>query len=196
MEQRAYHGQVSPEAFAHALVAEFGSRNYRVHQLGEPDHLVVQIGRPEMPASGGQTSITVHLIEIDDGVMVRLGQQAWLGVAASLGVTALSALRNPFTLLGRLDDLAQDLDAIQLKERIWTTLESAADALGASMEMAEALRRITCEYCLTANPVGAPSCHACGAPLGEAQPVACRSCGFISPAETSICPECGSDLHD
>jgi hypothetical protein len=194
MEQRAYHGQVSPETLSDALFAEFGHGSYRVQQLGEPDHLVVQIARPMVPVSGGQTSITVHLIETEDGVMVRLGQQAWLGVAASIGITALSALRNPFSLLGRLDDLAQDIDALQLKERIWATLESTADALGASLELTEALRRISCDYCKTANPVGAPSCHACGAPLGEAQPIACPSCGFVSPAGTSLCPECGTEL--
>ncbi len=48
--------------------------------------------------------------------MVELGQQAWLGVAASLGQTAFSVFRNPFSLIGRLDDLAQDIESMQLSE--------------------------------------------------------------------------------
>lgn len=194
MEQRAFHGPITPQAFAQSLFAEFGRGDYLVQQVGEPDHLVIQIGRPQLPASGGRTSITVHLIETEDGVLVRLGQQAWLGVAASLGITALTALRNPFTLIGRLDDLAQDLISLQLREQIWTALEGAAEALGASMELSEALRSIKCEYCRTANTVGAPSCSACGAPLGEEQPVACPNCGFVSPPGRETCPECGQAL--
>jgi ribosomal protein L40E len=194
MEQRAYHGPVSPEAFSRALLSEFGGGGYQVQQLGDPDHLVVQIGHAGFASPGGQTSITVHLVEVEDGVLVRMGQQAWLGVAASLGTTALAALRNPFSLLGRLDDLAEDINSLQLKDRIWQTLDVAADSLGASLELSEALRRSICEYCNTPNPVGAPSCLACGAPLGDAQPLACPKCGFVSPAGTDTCPECGTEL--
>jgi len=60
----------------------------------------------------------VLIQKVEDGVSVQAGQQAWLGVAASLGYTALAALRNPFTLLGRLDDLAQDVEYIQLSDNI------------------------------------------------------------------------------
>lgn len=194
MEQRVYHGQIQPASFAQALIAEFDSSGYRVQQLGEPDHLVVQIARSDVPMSGGHTSITIHLISNEDGILVRLGQQAWLGVAASLGFTALSALRNPFSLLGRLDDLAQDISSLQLNERIWRTLDTTADSLGASLELSEALRRVSCQYCQTANQVGAPSCVACGAPLGAAQPIACPRCGFVSTAEVRLCPQCGLDF--
>ncbi len=67
--------------------------------------------------SGGQTALTVAVQTTEDGVIIEIGQQAWLGVAASIGHTALSALRNPFSLLGRLDDLAQDIENIQLKRK-------------------------------------------------------------------------------
>jgi hypothetical protein len=194
MEQRAYHGPVSPEAFSRSLLAEFGGGGYQVQQLGDPDHLVIQIGRTGFSSPGGQTSITIHLVEVEDGVLVRLGEQAWLGLAASLGTTALAALRNPFSLLGRLDDLAEDINSLQLRERIWETLDTTAESLGASLELSEALRRTVCSYCRTPNPVGAPSCLACGAPLGDAQPVACLKCGFVSTAGTETCPECGSAL--
>ncbi|MFP3855231.1 MAG: zinc ribbon domain-containing protein [Anaerolineales bacterium] len=196
MEQRVYHGPIHPPSFAQALVAEFDRTNYRVQQLGELDHLVVQIARPDISISGGHTSITVHLIENEDGVLVRLGQQAWLGVAASLGFTALTALRNPFSLLGRLDDLAQDISSLQLTERIWDTMDTTAASMGASLELSEALRRLACPYCDTSNQVGVPSCVACGAPLGKSQPIACPRCGFVSTAEVQICAQCGQDLAE
>ncbi len=194
MEQRIYHGEVNPEVLTRAVLAEFDQAGYQVQTLGDPDHTVIQIASTGGMHLGGQTSITVHLIEVEDGVLVRLGQQAWFGVAASLGMTALAALRNPFSLIGRLDDLAQDLTSIQLTDRIWACIERTAESLGASHEISEALRRLTCAYCGSANPVGGPTCVACGAPLGAAQPVACRKCGFVVPAGEARCPKCGTPL--
>jgi hypothetical protein len=194
MEQQAFHGNITPEDLAQALTGEFDRAGYQVQTLGDSDHLIVQIATPAFHPSGGQTSITVHLMEIEDGVMVRVGQQAWIGVAASLGVTALAALRNPFSLIGRLDDLAQDITSLQLTERIWDCLRRTAEGLGASHEISDALRRVTCPYCLSANPVGIPSCVACGAPLGETQPVACLKCGHVLQAGEDRCPECGEPV--
>lgn len=194
MEQRTFHGPVRPEDFASALVGEFDQGNLRAQVVGQDENLVVQIGSREFRASGGQTAISVHLATVEDGVLVTLGQQQWLGVAASLGQTALAALRNPLTLLGRLDDIAQDIGSLQITERIWQTLDSAAGSLGASQQISERLRRLTCPYCLTANPVGEARCLGCGAPLGQQQPVSCPKCGFVSPAGTAACPKCGAVL--
>jgi hypothetical protein len=120
-----------------------------------------------------------------------VGQQAWLGVAASLGQTAFSALRNPFSLLGRLDDLAQDIENIQLSERVWKVIDRAVVNLGASRALSERLSRITCDYCGSANPLGEGSCLACGAPMGAAHPTACPRCGFAIASEEECCPNCG-----
>jgi len=35
---------------------------------------------------------------------------------------------------------------------------------------------------------------ACGAPLGEAQPVACSECGFVSYPGAQFCSSCGAAL--
>ena len=72
--------------------------------------------------SGGHTALTINIQKVEDGIMMELGQQAWLGVAASLGQTAISALRNPLSLLGRLDDIAQDIENMQLSENVWNIL--------------------------------------------------------------------------
>ena len=176
------------------LIGEFDQGNLRAQIVGQGDNLVVQIASRAFRASGGQTAVSIHLAAVEDGVLVSLGQQQWLGVAASLGQTALAALRNPLTLLSRLDDIAQDIDSLQINERIWKTLEGAAESLGASQQISERLRRLTCPYCLTANPVGEAHCLACGAPLGLQQPVSCPKCGFVSQAGTATCPKCGTAL--
>jgi len=113
-----------------------------------------------------------------------------LGVAASMGWTALSALRNPFTLLGRIDDLAQDIESLQLAEEAWKVIESTAQNMGVSYELSERLKRYVCEYCDTPNAIGATSCVACGAPLGNIQPITCRYCGYILRKNETFCPNC------
>lgn len=180
---------------AQALLAEFNQGNMRAQTLGHSDRLVVQLGTRPDAMSGGQTAMTVTIQSLEDeGIMVELGQQAWLGVAASLGMSALAAIKNPFSLLGRLDDIAQDIENLQIKEKIWLVISKAAQAAGASAELSENLRRTTCEYCHVANPVGAPSCGACGAPLGRVQPGTCPHCGFVVKPGVRSCPNCNKPL--
>ncbi|MCZ2126498.1 MAG: zinc ribbon domain-containing protein [Anaerolineales bacterium] len=194
MERKIFHGNLQPADLARALIAEFNQGNLRAHSLGEGDKVIVQVGtRPDSP-SGGQTAMTVTIQSVEDGVMAELGQQAWLGIAASIGATAFSAIRNPFSLLGRLDDLAQDVQSLQMGERIWAVISQTARAAGASADLSENLKRVTCEYCHVANLVGAASCSACGAPMGNVQPVACRACGFAVKANEKVCPNCGKPL--
>lgn len=194
MQTRTLHGPITPADLAKALVAEFNRANLRAQAFGDAKKAFVQIASPGAPASGGRTALTVQLTAVEDGVMIQLGQQEWIGVAASLGLTALMALRRPLSLLSRLDDLAEDISSLQLANRVWQTIDRTAMGLGASHEISERLRRVTCAYCLSANPVGEPACVACGAPLGPSQPNACRACGFVPPAGAVTCPNCGQPL--
>lgn len=191
MERRIFHGKIKPVDIAQALIGEFNRGNLRAQTLGQSDKIIIQVGTHPGAMSGGQTAMTITVQTLEEGIMVEMGQQAWLGVAASLGVSALSALKNPFSLLGRLDDIAQDIENLQLRERMWQVVSKAARAAGASAELSENLRRTTCEYCHVANPVGAPSCAACGAPLGGVQPTTCKNCGFVVRKEEKTCPNCG-----
>lgn len=192
MEQRVYHGELTPSYLARALIARFNHGNMFAQQIGSDKQIVVQIATRRGALSGGLTTLSVSLQEIEGGVATQVGKQAWLGIAASLGVTALQALRNPFNLVGRLDDLAQDFESLQLSELVWETLESAAKSAGASFEMSERLRRLVCTYCSTANPVGEPACIACGAPLGKLQPNTCKNCGYVLNFDEQVCPNCGA----
>lgn len=175
-------------------MAEFNRGNLQAQTVGQANKLAVQITTRKGAQSGGQTAMTVSIQKVEDGIMVEIGQQAWFGVAASLGHTAISALRNPFSLLGRLDDLAQDIENMQLQEKVWRTIDRAATALGASHELSERLRRVICLYCDTANPLGEGSCIACGAPLGEVHPITCPNCGYAVTKEETTCPNCKRKL--
>ena len=194
METKIYHGEITPSDFAQALIGEFNQGNLRAQQIGKNREIVVQIGTRQMRRSGGDTAMTVTLKKVEDGIAIQVGKQSWLGIAASLGTTALAALRHPFHLLGRLDDVAQDIESLQIADRVWEVIEKTARIKGASFELSERLKRMVCTYCNTANEVGDPSCVACGAPLGDSQPDTCRHCGFVVHKEESICPHCKKRL--
>ena len=178
MDRRIFHGNIQPNDIAHALMGEFNRGNLSAQVVGSRTKWLCRSPRGMGQQSGGQTALTINLQKVEDGIMVEMGQQAWLGVAASLGQTAISALRNPFSLLGRLDDLAQDIESMQLNDRVWQIIDGAVATVGASYALSDRLSRVTCEYCGSANPLGEGNCLACGAPLGDAQPVTCPNCGF------------------
>ncbi|MFN2195669.1 MAG: zinc ribbon domain-containing protein [Anaerolineales bacterium] len=194
MNQRIFHGNITPDGLARALVAEFNRGNLRAQQLGRGKQIIVQIGTDRQRRAGGETALSVTLQQHKDGVIVSVGEQSWLGVAASLGQTAFSAIRNPFYLLGRLDSLAQDIESIQLTDNVWNVIDAYARNLGATQELSARFRRMTCEYCGVANEVGEKRCIACGAPLGKVQPRTCKNCGFIVRPGESICPNCHAPL--
>jgi len=194
MERRIFHGTCTPEDLARNLTAHFSRGNYTVQRVGQGDKVSLQISTRSQPTSGGQTAVRVDLNSLEDGVTVQLGSQAILGVAASLGMTAISALRNPLNLLGRLDDLAQDIENLQLTDEIWKVIAETTQSMGASYELSQRLRRVACDYCDTANPVGEGNCIACGAPLGRLQPITCPKCGFVIVRLEKICPNCQATL--
>lgn len=194
MDTKIFHGDLTPDALANMLIAHFNRGNYQVQRIGDGKRLAVQIATREKILAGGPTALTVTMEKVSDGVSVQLSKQAWFGVAASMGITALGALKNPWSLLERIDDLAQDLESLQLQENVLQALEEYARQHGTGYVLSERLQRLVCPYCLTVNPVGTPSCLACGAPLGESQPTTCPNCGFILDKHESTCPNCGKGL--
>lgn len=191
---RIFHGKITPDELASALVAEYNRGNLRAQKIGSGKQVVVQIASRQKPSSGGQTSLSVAIRKVEDGVSIQLGEQSWLGVAASLGQTALWAWRNPWNLIHRLDDLAQDFEYLQLSDQVWEFIEDTAYTVGASFELSERLKRLECEYCHSANPIGASNCISCGAPLGALQPSTCKNCGFVNEKGAKVCSNCGEKL--
>jgi len=194
MERRIFHGNITPTDVAQALLAEFDRGNLHTQLLGESNNLTVQVATQPFATSGGQTGLAINIQEVEDGVMVQVGSQQMLGVAASLGKTAISVLSNPLNILGRLDDIAQDVQSLQLVENIWKVIGEVVRTTGASHQLSERLSRLVCVYCATANPVGEPNCIACGAPLGKEQPFTCLKCGFVVRRDEERCPNCGQML--
>ncbi len=195
MDRRILHGNITASDVAQALVGEFDHGNTQTQILGNPSNLTVQIASSQFSRSGGRTAVSINLQQVADGIMVQVGELQWLGVAASLGQTAISALLNPLNLLGRLDDIAQDVSSLQLNEKIWQVIATVARTLGASQELSERLSSVTCEFCRSANPVAASTCAACGAPLGDSQPKTCSNCGFVLTHDEKFCPNCGQDTN-
>jgi hypothetical protein len=193
-DQRIFHGNLTPRDVAQALMTEFNRGNLRAQCFGNEKNLVVQIVTKDWQRSGGQTALSVTARKVEDGVSVQIGKQSWLGVAASLGQTLLTTWHNPWNMLYRLDDLAQDIESLQLTEQVNQVIEGKARQMQATFELSERLRRLTCEYCGVANPVGEASCIACGAPLGKAQPRTCKNCGFVVKTGEANCPNCGKPL--
>ena len=194
MPQRIYHGKITNSDLARAIIAHFGHGNLRVQQFGSGDTLVVQLATAPYAQSGGKTALSVSLQNVVDGVSVEMSKQTWLGVAASLGVSTIATLRNPLNLLNRLDDIAQDIEYVQLVENVWKVIDQSARALGSGFELSDRLNRYVCDYCNTANPPGEPSCIACGAPLGDIQPKTCANCGYIIKKYEKTCPNCGKTI--
>lgn len=194
MDRRVFHGKLTPTDIAQALIAEFNQGNLQTQLLGDDKNLTVQIASSQWSRSGGKTAMTVNIQPIEDGVMVQTGEQQWLGVAASLGQTAIAALINPLNLLGRLDDIAQDVSSLQLTERIWQVVTKVVNEAGASQQLSERLSSVTCEYCGAANPVAESTCLACGAPLGKEQPKTCGKCGYVLLHNEKFCPNCGQPV--
>jgi RNA polymerase subunit RPABC4/transcription elongation factor Spt4 len=195
MDRRIFHGPVNARELGQALVAQFNRGNLRAQQFSRQGKVIVQVATRVRPISGGNTALTIYLEKVKDGVAVQVGEQAWLGIAASIGTTILSVWRNPFNLIHRLDDIAQDVENIQISDEVWQVIENYAQMRGATFELSERFRRMACKYCETANPVGESRCLACGAPLGDVQPDTCQNCGFVVSLEEEICPNCNQPLR-
>ena len=195
MPQRIYHGKLSNSDLANALVSNFSRGNMRVQKFEHGDEMIVQISTSPYATSGGSTALSVYLQNVADGVLVEMSNQAWLGIAASLGVTTIAAISNPMNLLHRLDDLAQDIEYVQLVESAWKVIDKTARSLGSGFELSARLNRYICDYCSTPNLPGEPHCMACGAPLGNIQPETCKRCGYVVTKSDPVCPNCGTRLN-
>lgn len=194
MEQRSYHGDLTPDDLARALLAAFDQGNLMAQQVGRGEKTLVQIAKRRGAQSGGNVSLTVTIQRNADGVTVAVGEAEWLGVAASLGQTALSTLMNPWNIINRLDDLAQDVSSLNLSTQVWEAVEKFAQTTRATKTISERLQAVACPYCGAANELKAPNCVSCGGPLGDVQPAACPKCGNVMPPRSKFCGNCGTAL--
>jgi predicted Zn-ribbon and HTH transcriptional regulator len=190
MTQYIFHGKFTSDDLASIIVMHFDRGNLEVKKMVSEERVVIQIRSKMLAKSGGKTAIGVTMQDYDDGVLVSIGEQQWLGIAASLGFSALTVLKNPMSLLHRIDDIAQDIEYLNLEEEIWEVIKTNVRSMKGGFQLSERLKRIKCPYCQTANSIDAPSCIACGAPLGGLQPYTCSKCGYVVNNTETKCPNC------
>lgn len=191
VEQKFFHGAVHHAELARAIAQQFNRGNLQARIYSEQRRSVVELSTRAAAQSGGRTALSVIIQQHEDGVAVSMGQQDYLGVAASLGASALYVLRNPLNLLGRLDDVAQDVQYLRLGDEIQAVIDKEMRLRGASTQMSTRLQRDVCLYCSTPNVPGELNCVACGAPLTDLMPVSCSRCGYILKRDDQVCANCG-----
>jgi DNA-directed RNA polymerase subunit RPC12/RpoP len=192
MKSKIYNGDLKLGEVA-ATLANFFNRGPLTSSASlEGERAFVQISTRPGFASGGRTNIGISLHQTEGRLEAQVGDQSVLGLAGSLGASALLAWLNPLNLLGRLDDIAADIENLTLEDQVWKVLDRIAAEGGASQQLSERMRRMVCPYCGTANKVGEGRCVACGAPLGDVQPNTCPKCGYVLLHNESKCPNCGT----
>jgi hypothetical protein len=75
MNQKIYHGNISPNDVARVLISEFNRGNLEAQQLGQGNQVIVQIATSRRRRAGGDTALSVTLQRHKDGVAVMVGQQ-------------------------------------------------------------------------------------------------------------------------
>lgn len=191
MEQRTYHGKVTPRDIADVLVSRFTSDDLSAITTGDDEKIIVNISSAGY--RGGRTALAVGLGPVSDGVMVTVGDHNLLGVAADLVQTGLGALRNPLVLIGEIDDVARNVEKLNLPAQVWEAVDHYCQSVGAGLTPDPTT--VTCPYCGVLSPIGAGSCASCGAPLGRSQPITCPECGKLLPADLQYCTRCGAPLR-
>lgn len=195
VEQRAYHGEISPEDLARTLVLRFNEGETRAHAIkGEAGRAVIQIQNRRVEFGDPNTAVTVQVSPTKTGITVAVSEQKLLGVAADMAKSGVKAWLNPLNLLGELDDIARNVRWMGLRTEIWKAVDEYCQAQGSGRGAAGLLLNVVCPYCGTPNDVGTQTCAACKAPLAEAQPIVCGRCGFLNQPEGSLCINCGAKL--
>lgn len=194
MKTKRYHGDLNHEEMATTLANFFNRGGLAAQSSVRGDTAYVSINTRDNRTSGGRTSLAVALAKRGERIEASVGEQSVLGLAGSLGASALLTWLNPINLLGRLDDIAADIENLSLEQQVWKLLDRMAANGGASTQLARRMQRMACSYCNTANAVGEGRCVACGAPMGDVQPSGCPKCGFVILAKEKECPNCGQKL--
>ena len=190
MEQRTYHGDLSPDEIANVLLAQFNQGSFAAQRLSQGDRALVQVGTRDRHRRI-ENALTVTISKTPDGVNVAVGDQQVLGAAADLAQAGLGALFNPLSLLGNLGEIASDVSSFSLPQQVWETVDRYCKSAGGGLGGSPQTMMLTCSYCGVANPPGSSTCSGCGAGLGDVQPLYCPQCGQVAPHGAKFCSRCG-----
>ncbi|MGI8587483.1 MAG: hypothetical protein ACR2M0_07310 [Chloroflexia bacterium] len=139
MEQRIYHGNISPEGLAAYLVQQYNMRDRLLAQkLGQGDSLVVQIGQNHHhQGTDMRNAVTIGIHrapENPNDLVVTMGEQQWItpemaGYAAMMGLIAV--LFTPWALFALIWPVSAMLGSRALPSDIWNQIQTYAMMQGA-----------------------------------------------------------------
>ena len=190
MITKTYYGKFKIDHFLNFLAAAFRDQNLEVHVSKHAERNVVRFVSARTARSGGQFALNLILTEFDGGVRIDIGNPEALGVAASLGKTAIAALINPYNLLVRLDDVAQDIENITLDQSLLKEIEQYMKVNHLTLKLSSSLSKTVCLYCHSINEYGNSNCVSCGAPMGDTLLKTCPRCGYAMSDKIMRCPQC------
>jgi hypothetical protein len=145
MEQRIYHGAVTPDGLADFLVQRYEPQhNLQAQKIGQGDSLVVQVGHGDVPEEI-KHAVTVGITRATDseqGVIVTIGQQQWITpqkatYAAMIGL--ISVLVTPWALFALLWPVSELIGSRSLPNDIWSTVETYILSQGATLAQTQEL---------------------------------------------------------
>jgi hypothetical protein len=145
MEQRIYHGNLSPAALAEYLVQHYDPQeNLQAQDIGKGEAHVVQIGRGDVPHDL-RHAVTVAITPASgdpEGIAVTMGQQQWFTptmatFSAIMGLIAI--LVTPWALFALLWPVSEMVGSSTLPGDIWNSIDiyaaSNGGALGQTQEL-------------------------------------------------------------
>jgi hypothetical protein len=145
MEQRVYHGTLSPEDMADFLVQRYDPQpDVQAQKVGQGDSLLVQIGYGDATEKM-RHAVTVAIARTTDGepgVVVTMGQRQWITPeevkhAAFWGLLAL--LVTPWVLFALLWPLSDVLSSSSLPGDIWNAIDVFAGTHSVSIAQTQVL---------------------------------------------------------
>ena len=210
MEQRLYHGNVTPKGLADYLEQHYeAQRRMQVQQLGQGDHLLVQIGEGRSPDRvRGAITVGIGPAPDSDGIAVTMGQQQWLGkdFGGNVAGSLVGALFTPWALFGLIWPLSQIASSMGLPQDIWNMIELYCTSAGATLAGTAQMSGVPCPHCGMMNPRDTTTCISCGQPLPTAAPATvdtstggggqswAAATGPTERLNTATCAECGAPL--
>jgi hypothetical protein len=145
VEQRVYHGAITPNELAEFLIQKYDPQpDLQAQLIGQGDALAVQVGRGDVPEKL-RHAVTVGITRSDEseqGVVVTLGQQQWITpqmatYAAMIGLVSL--LVTPWALFALLWPVSEMVGNTSIPADIWNNVETFALSRGATLVRTEQL---------------------------------------------------------
>lgn len=145
MEQRTYHGTITPDQLADYLVQLYDpQKNMQAQKIGQGDSLIVQIAMSDEPENkrGALTIAIVRATDAESGVMVTMGEQQWLtpnNMAYAAMMAAISVLITPWALFGLIWPVSQIMATRMLPNDVWNTIDTYMVGQGAQRSYTQQL---------------------------------------------------------